>query len=165
MAHALRITKERILSKIKAVESPLGTPCWEWQGTRSKHGYGSLFSANKRWLAHRASYYAFVEPITEKDLILHKCDNPPCVNPEHLYIGTQAENVRDCIARRRHNYGSRNGQAKLSDEQVLQIRAMLETRKMRHKDIAEKFGVSIWTTILIKQGRRWKHLIGADSNG
>ncbi len=76
--------------------------CWEFDGNIS-HGYGRLTVDGKRVLAHRYSYEKFVGPILEGLMVCHKCDNPPCVNPDHLFLGTQLDNIRDCIAKGRFN--------------------------------------------------------------
>ena len=79
--------------------------CWEWNGRRNEYGYG-LFNLKRRgyvnYRAHRAMYERFVGPIPDGMVIRHKCDNPPCVNPDHLEVGTDADNVQDMIKRGRH---------------------------------------------------------------
>ncbi len=89
--------KNKFLSKIKKTK----TGCWEWTGTRSPYGYGSFAEKGKTFRAHRFSYELFKGPITKPE-ICHKCDNPPCVNPEHLFQGTRSENQRDSVAKKRH---------------------------------------------------------------
>ena len=89
----------RILERIKKTEAG----CWEWRGARSETGYGRIWMAGKHKRAHRVSYAAFVGPIGDAN-VLHTCDNPPCVNPQHLYLGTQKDNARDAVTRgRNHN--------------------------------------------------------------
>lgn len=84
--------------------------CWEWRGVRNRDGYGviSRGRGNKKVLAHRAAYAEWVDPIPEGMVVMHSCDNPPCVNPEHLTVGTQRDNIRDMAAKRR-------GQTYMSD--------------------------------------------------
>jgi len=76
--------------------------CWEWTGARFHHGYGLFYeSASVRTRAHRFAYETLAGPIPPGVLVLHRCDNPPCVRPEHLFLGTQADNVADMIAKGR----------------------------------------------------------------
>src|SRR5678815_3205705 len=95
--------------------------CLEWQGTKhSKRGYG----LDGRKLAHRAAWERVHGPIPEGMHVLHKCDNPPCVNVRHLFLGTHADNMRDREQKGRanHPYGERSGKAKLTDADVRYIR-------------------------------------------
>lgn len=80
----------------------LETPCREWQGARNEHGYGYLRRAGRQWLTHRWVWTLMNGPIPDGMKILHRCDNPPCFRLDHLWMGTQADNVRDMIAKGRH---------------------------------------------------------------
>jgi hypothetical protein len=99
--------------------------CWEFTGARNAKGYGSIGVGNRRTTqAHRVAYEVTYGPIPPGALVLHSCDNPPCVNPAHLRIGTAADNTADMMERQR-NVAPRslhNGKAKLSDEDVAAIR-------------------------------------------
>jgi hypothetical protein len=81
--------------------------CWEWDAMRDRKGYGILMSGPKRLRAHRISYEIHFGPIPDGLFILHRCDNPPCVNPAHLFLGTLADNNRDKTAKGRHHYTKR----------------------------------------------------------
>lgn len=87
--------------------------CWKWLGAKAPHGYGQIGTkSSKHMLAHRFSYELHYGPIPDNDTyhgtcVLHKCDNPSCVNPAHLFLGTQSDNVADMIAKGRDNYGRR----------------------------------------------------------
>jgi hypothetical protein len=77
--------------------------CWHFCGTRNKGGYGRITYGGRMQVAHRLSYEAFVGPIPHGMSVLHKCDNPSCINPEHLWLGTYTDNRRDCVQKNRHN--------------------------------------------------------------
>lgn len=79
-----------------------GNGCWEWRGPRSARGYGSLNTADGRLYAHRVAYELHNGPIPDGLVVRHKCDNPPCVNPNHLEIGTQLDNIQDSVERGRN---------------------------------------------------------------
>jgi hypothetical protein len=75
--------------------------CWEWSGSRDKRNYGTVSVVNRNVFAHRHSYEVFIGPIPDGHVICHRCDNPPCINPEHLFSGPQADNVRDMVEKGR----------------------------------------------------------------
>ena len=86
----------------------LGTPCWLWTGYRMPSGYGNFMDyieGRKDRLAHRYAYRTFVGPIPDGIFVLHRCDNPPCVRPDHLFLGTQADNLIDAVAKGRQSRG------------------------------------------------------------
>lgn len=80
--------------------------CWEWVGSITKDGYGQFFYQGSLWGAHRASFQIFVGDIQPGLLICHSCDNPSCVNPDHLFQGTYSDNIQDMLSKGRGNYGS-----------------------------------------------------------
>ena len=128
--------------------------CWEWTGGRS-HDYGQLriHAVYGPWpvYAHRIAYVLNHGQIVDGMSVLHRCDNPPCVNPEHLFMGTQAANMRDMAAKGRSCLGEHNGQAKLSDEDVRNIRA--ETG-MLQQELAAKYGISDTQVSRLLRGTR-----------
>lgn len=138
-----------------------GSPdeCWEWTGSRRRHGYGAMNIARVAWTAHRLSYALHYGDLPAGAFICHRCDNPPCVNPAHLYAGTPADNVRDIDARDRRVVvrGERNGHAVLTEQAVLEIRALAESG-VRHADIADEFGVSKPTISAVATRRNWRHV-------
>ena len=129
--------------------------CWEWQ--QSKYlGYGRLIREGKTWPAHAYSYTVFVGPIPKGLQINHKCHNRSCVNPEHLYAGTQKDNVRDMneAGRRNQVRGSKGGNSKITEDIAKQIYCQDGIARL----IANKFGVSISLVYAIKKKYIWKHI-------
>ena len=94
-------TKAHIENNIAIVTGTLATPCWFWKLGTFPNGYGQLWQLGE-WSAHRVSYAAFVGPIPKGMCVLHRCDNKPCVNPDHLWAGTNVDNMRDMVAKGRN---------------------------------------------------------------
>lgn len=130
------------------------TDCWEWTRGRTSRGYGVIRYGGKQTLAHRFSYEYYVGEIPKGKSVLHLCDNPPCVNPEHLVLGTQLDNMRDCMAKGRYVCGERHKHSKLNNDLVLAIRASSGSQRQ----IAKRFGTSQPTVCEVKTRKRWKHI-------
>jgi len=145
---------KKFWSKVDRSSSP--DDCWLWTGALSP--YGNFYYDKKRIYAHRFSFTITYGDIPNGVLICHKCDNPACCNPRHLFLGSSQDNNQDCLAKGRHKCarmpGSKNAAAKLSEQQVLEIRGL----KMRHKDIALLYGVSKATIDDIRGRVTWKHI-------
>lgn len=123
--------------------------CWEWTGTHNGFGYGIfLLPGEKPVRAHRYSYEYFVGPIPEGKIIMHTCDNPPCVNPAHLRVGTKAENNADTGNKRRHHYGIGHWNGRLTPEQVADIIASTDPQKT----IAKRHNINQSHVSRIKRG-------------
>ena len=144
---------ERFASFIEIVPSD---ECLEWPGYRATRDYGHFTYRNKLRKAHIVSYEIHVGPIPPGMVIRHKCDNPPCVNPRHLQIGTQAENVRDAVERGRWPTGETNSQAKLTESQVLEIRELAKTTPLNI--LAEKYSVDSSQAWRIVNRKTWRHI-------
>lgn len=141
----------------KYVAPEPNTGCWLWTGSLLNYGYGA-FSPGGR--AHRFAYSAFKGPIPEGVFVLHRCDVPSCVNPDHLFLGTRADNVADMMQKGRQPRGSRNGSAKLTPAQVLEIFASTEKQAV----LAARYGVVHTAISKIKRGHKWAHLTKANSS-
>lgn len=142
----------------KKVLIPSAKACWLWQGAKDDDGYGFIKRRDGvQYRAHRLSYEMHQGWISPGYFVCHHCDNPSCVNPNHLFAGSHADNTRDMIAKNRQPRlcGEKNAMAKLTDAQVIQIR-----RDQRsHVDIAKDFPVSASQIKHIQSGRCWKHLL------
>lgn len=124
------------------VRDYLDTPCWEWRGLADPKGYGRVWDGDRVQFAHRYSYMTWVALITSEEFILHKCDNPPCMNPAHLMVGDDVTNTADKMSKKRQANGELTTLHKLSDRQVAEIRASFTGRRGEQAALARKFKVS-----------------------
>lgn len=131
--------------------------CWDWPASTCK-GYGqfSMNGGTRIVAAHRTSYRKFIGSIPDGMNILHSCDRRICVHPLHLSAGTQYENIHQAIERDCFAIGSRNGQAKLTEEKVLWIK----DNSLNTRDIAKILNVSERTILRVRRGDLWKHVAG-----
>ena len=113
--------------------------CWLWTASRNDQGYG-YFHLGTEGLAHRASWMLFHGPIPDGMDILHTCDNPPCVNPDHHYLGTDTENVKDRQDRNRTPKGIDHAEAIYTEEQVREIRRIYHPYRFPYSYLAKKYG-------------------------
>lgn len=143
--------------------------CWEWKGTTS-NGYGRILKGGRgsgAIAAHRVSWELHRGPVASGLVVCHRCDNRRCVNPDHLFVGTQSENILDCVAKGRHPRtarpectarGERHGSAKLTEAQVQEIRHTIANQgDAARKELAKKFGVHISTINSAASGKSWAH--------
>lgn len=139
---------------------PPEVDCWEWTGLLLKPPhlpYGRLTHKQKFYRAHIVAYQVFNGEVREGQVVRHTCDNPPCVNPHHLLVGTDADNSRDMVDRGRSSRGELHAHAKLTDEIVLEIRARLESGE-QGKDVAARYGISRAAVSRIGSRKTWRHL-------
>lgn len=129
--------------------------CWLWTGSKLKGGYGQ-FLAFGQIQAHRVSWVLHNGEIPKGLSICHTCDNPSCVNPKHLWLGTTKQNLRDAMKKGRIFYGEKNGANKLRDEDVIKIREKYS--RGRARSLATEFNVSIHTIYNIVRRDSWGHL-------
>lgn len=147
--------RERFLAKV-CPESASG--CWLWRGQLRADGYGMVRFERKVYLAHRLAWKLFHGEIAPGLVVCHKCDVRACVNPEHLFLGTMMDNVRDMMEKGRSTYGEKHRSAKLTTEQVRRIKTMLAEGFMRVSDIAREYGVTHATIGCIARGTSWRHV-------
>lgn len=134
------------------------TGCWEWQGATFKGtGYGCISINSIPKLAHRVAYEEANGEIPEGLLVLHRCNNKLCINPDHLYAGTHNENMRD-MANTDAVKGENNANSSLKESDVLEIRKLIKERKVYYGDIAKMYGVSREAIKDIARGRTWSWL-------
>ncbi len=143
----------------KYIGRKTATGCIPWTGAltrgcgvigRGRAGEGMLY-------ASRVAYEIAYGPVPDGLVVCHHCDNPLCVNPSHLFVGTQADNLADMRAKRRHNFGERNGNASLNESTVRAILAAATSGESQ-ASIASRFGVCHQTVSLIVTGKRWRHV-------
>jgi len=146
----------RFYSKVDRTPAPKG--CHLWTATVGSHGYGQIEVDGKVELAHRIAWELKNNgPVPDGQCVLHHCDNPPCVNPNHLFLGTNADNVRDRDKKNRQARGEQLPQHKLTDDDVRQIRRDYAD-DMTPKEIAKKFGVLPPAIYKVLRGVNWKHV-------
>ena len=128
--------------------------CWIWTGSVDTYGYGHIKTSGMVSRTHRFSYQHFIGSIPANKLVCHKCDVPACCNPHHLFLGSKQDNSNDCVRKGRSSRGIKRKDAKLSEANVLEIRAMQGTNRA----LAEKYGVSEFTISCVRRRQTWKHI-------
>lgn len=128
-------------------------PCYLYTGARSDKGYGTLKVRGKQSIATRAMWEEVNGPIPAGLFVCHRCDNPPCIRLAHLFLGTHGRNMADKTRKARSPSGEHHHNAKLTRDQVLEIRVLFGT--LTHRLIAERFSVSTSAIDLISSGRNW----------
>lgn len=119
------------------------TGCWEWiKGTSVGYGWFTIGSPSRRIRAHQYAYLTFVGEIPQGLCVCHRCDNRKCCNPDHLFLGTHGDNMRDCVSKNRHAAANGNAGKKLSDKMILNIRIMYARSDANSIKLAEIYGVS-----------------------
>ncbi len=146
--------------------------CWLWEAGASKAGYGLIQCADYYGFAHRYSYTKFKGNIPKGKFVCHKCDMPPCVNPDHLWLGSHADNMQDCARKGRnisavcpelHARGEKQHLAVLTEALVIEVRNLygtLDDRGLRYtlKALAELSSVSLSTMHAVIKRKTWKHI-------
>ena len=146
MSEMLTLTQlERFLNKVQVNDQ---SHCWEWQGALTKCGYGNVGIRGKNFRAHRlsAAFYNGFDMQSEM-LICHHCDNPKCVNPDHLFVGTDKDNSRDMSRK------GRAGRKKVTAEQALEIKTLFCTKQQTAKQLSKTYGLNESTIRRLAQGK------------
>lgn len=131
-----------------------GTRCHEWQGYIAPNGYGNFRMGNRTEYTHRVAYELEHGPILDWSHVCHHCDNRRCVNPDHLFLGDRKANMQDALKKGRMAKGIRLPQAKLTEAEVLEIRASHEKQQI----LADRYGVTNSQISMIKSRKSWSHI-------
>jgi len=153
----MQISEKHLQNFWNKVEVGSEDSCWNWQACKTLDNYGLIKINGKMWRAHRVSWIIANEQDVPKGmLVCHHCDNPSCVNPSHLFLGTHADNMRDKNEKGRcaHNRGEKGGGAKLTKEEVVEIFYDTDTQAK----IAKKHGIAQSMVHFIKTHKRWSHI-------
>lgn len=155
--HRLKVPIEERLLKYISADSVSG--CWNWTGDTSKSGYGVIWNEGGPKRAHRVMWEVFIGDIGNS-WVLHRCDNRPCVNPFHLWLGSPLDNQRDCISKGRMPkcLGEDQGGSKLTDEKVRDMRHLFSCGDWTYRKLADKFSISQGNAFAVVNRRTWKHI-------
>lgn len=144
--------------------------CWLWAGARDKDGYGQFKVTAAEGLyrqekAHRVAFVLTYGPIRDNDMVLHHCDNPPCVRPTHLFLGDAGINRRDAASKGRipspthlHQLGEANPSSKLKEDQVREIRRLYRDEHLLQREIGERYGMDQAVISAIVRRKTWRHI-------
>lgn len=147
----LKESKQRFLEKIKIEESG----CWKWYGCTNQK-YGVMRFKGKNESAHRFSYRNFVDQEIGNKFVCHKCDHPLCVNPDHLFLGSHEQNMKDATNKRRYAFGEKHYQNKLKEKDIEEIQILYKSGLSQSK-ICELFGVEQTVISGVLSGKNWKY--------
>lgn len=152
---------DKVLSNVKYTDQG----CWEWQGAKTKFGYGTNRYERKLYYTHRIILQTHGEGFSEeKDFACHECDNPCCVNPDHLFAGSHKDNMEDAADKGRIEgtrvKGEDHGESKLSEKEVVAIREQYASGYFSQQELATSFDVERTQIGSIVRGENWKHVDG-----
>ncbi len=148
---------ERFWNKVQKSDG-----CWEWTGATDGYGYGQIWNNGGERRAHRLSWEFSTGDQPGNLDVCHRCDNPLCVNPEHLFLGTAKDNCADMMRKGRQSHfprsrGAKNNRSKLTESNVHNIREMLDMG-LHQNEIAKTFGVTRSAVYAIRVGNTWAYL-------
>lgn len=129
--------------------------CWKYTGGRTGAGYGAVWVSGKTLSAHTVSYELHKGPVPKGLCVLHSCDNKLCINPDHLFLGTVQDNKKDEVSKDRHAKGQAQGNSKLTEFDIIQIRNLIKEQKHSLNEIGKLYGVTGEAIGLIKSRKNW----------
>jgi hypothetical protein len=152
--------EEYFFSKVKITKT---NSCIFWPARKLESGYGMISAKGKKRLSHRLSYEIHFGKIPKGMVICHRCDQPSCVNPRHLFIGTHKDNVYDCINKKRNvtppiHTGKNNHHTKLTETKVIEIRKSYASGKINSYELAKKYNVTRQNIMSIVKLETWKNV-------
>ena len=152
----------RIAEIVARIDRSAGdNACWPWRGAHDRQGYGFLTFEGRRWQATRFFFTLTIGPIPKELDLLHRCDNPPCCNPAHLWPGTAKENIRDSITKGRwvvgDHTGGANGRCKLTDDDVRAIRQAYDNGATQ-RSLTALYDLGPSQVGRIVRREQWRHL-------
>lgn len=153
--------RERFMSKVRVGEGPPATGCWEWIAHKNADGYGDFKFKGQMRKAHRVAWeMAEGERIPKGMYVLHSCDNSGCVNPYHLFLGTQRDNMNDMNSKGRGHFvkGEKVAQSKLNESEVLEVRRLAATGLVSYRQLGRMFRVTNQAIHSIVIRRTWRHI-------
>jgi hypothetical protein len=128
--------------------------CWNFHGATTNFGYGKLTFNKQWWMSHRLAWTLVNGPIPENMWVLHRCDNPSCCNPQHLFLGTYQINVTDCVLKERNARGEKHGRSKLTVAEVRHIKLS----NLPGAALSEMYKIAPGQISAIRSGKKWKHI-------
>lgn len=155
-----RLLERRVLAPPPHHVPQLGQECWLWTGATT-FGYGVTRYQGQQARVHRLAFELYVGPIPDGMMVCHRCDVRNCFNPAHLFAGTRADNMQDMVDKGRSTAGVKHTQARLTDDQVQQIRRR-HAAGAKQVDLASEFGVTKSQVSSIVRGKAWTHLLPPD---
>jgi DNA invertase Pin-like site-specific DNA recombinase len=151
----MKTLKQRFWQKVVIISED---GCWEWTGSRNKDGYGQIWVNGKNKRTNRVAWELHFGEIPEGLCVCHHCDNPACVRPDHLFLGTQKDNAQDMVKKGRSAFGEKMGNSKLNETQVKEIRELYNSGLFTYKELGNKFGISISNIRDITNKKIWSQV-------